>query len=291
LWAESGAISADDGHSLEPVVRDLGSGICCFSSRRLYFPNARVLADLEWVWRVDGTGKELTVVFSALQKLITIRMVPDGMAASRLADFVRSLLAQREQRVAELPQDEARRHADFSGRLERSGILEAALAEPVPPPQTRVGNWLRALLLRDPELMARYRHGTEWGSEETPVLHAAFLLQVRRYFAGRCDESAIAGFMSSLGTLVEEKGQRVDLVTIETMIRSALDPSARGVDYLPPGRWLQPAMVTATFVCHDLEMSARAITLLVIQSEQMASNQGWNPPQLDRCGPEGLVSG
>lgn len=38
------------------------------------------------------------------------------------------------------------------------------------------------LSLRDPELMARHRRGTEWSGEEMTVLQAAFVLQVRRFF-------------------------------------------------------------------------------------------------------------
>jgi hypothetical protein len=44
----------------EPQASALDRGCCCaFSSRRLYFPHAKLVIGLEWLWRVAGrlTGR------------------------------------------------------------------------------------------------------------------------------------------------------------------------------------------------------------------------------------------
>jgi hypothetical protein len=279
LWAESGFLTVyGENHTDEPEVSPLDKGCCCFSSRRLYFPNAKLFADLEWVWRVDGSAKTMAVVYSAGRQLIAVHMLADSLStAEQVTAFAGRLLAQRDRRVAELPEDSRQQFGSWSEKLERRGVLDAALAEPVPQPQTRVGAWLRAFLLRDPGLMAAHRRGTGWNENETPVLDAAFVLQVRRFFGAGHDASAVSAFMSSFASLAKEKGQRLDLMRAETMVRSALGQTAANFDDILPGQRFQLACVLAAFVCHELETSPRAIDLLVIRSEQMAFDQGWNP--------------
>jgi hypothetical protein len=125
--------------------------------------------------------------------------------------------------------------------------------------------------------MARHRRGTEWNLDEMPVVQAAFVLQLRRFFGARHDASAVSVFMSSLSSLAKERGKRLDLVRAEAMVRSALGETDRDFDDILPGQWLKLACVVAAFVSHELDMSPRAIDLLVIRSEQMALEQGWNP--------------
>jgi hypothetical protein len=278
LWAQSGFLTVyGENHQDEPEVSPLKAGCCCFSSRRLYFPNAKLYADLEWVWRAGGSAKTLSAVYSAGRQLIAIHLHADGPStAEQVTAFAGRLLAQRDRRVAELPEDVRQRFGSWSEKLERRGVVEAALAEPVPQPQTRVGAWLRAFLLRDPELMARHRHGTGWSEDETPVLDAAFVLQIRHFF-GAHDAGAVSAFMSSFASLVKQKGQRLDLVRAEAMVRSALGGTAGNFDDILPGQRLQLACVVTAFVCHELETSPRAIDLLVTRSEQMAFDQGWSP--------------
>jgi hypothetical protein len=281
VCAEGAVVFAYDGdHAAEPRVMTLDRGCSsCFSSRRLYFPNANAITGLERVWRVECLEKTLSVVFSISQRLMMIRLLPDRlMTAEQTADYAGRLLAQRDRRVAELGEDARQRFGDWSADLERRGVLDAALAAPVPRLRTRVGGWLRAFLLGDPELMARYRHGTGWSGEETPVLQAAFVLQVRRFFGVRHDAGAVAEFMSSLASLAKEKGQRLDLVRTEALVRSALGETAPDFDDILPGQRHQLACLVAGFVAYELSMSAQAIDLLVVRSEQMAFEQGWNPP-------------
>jgi hypothetical protein len=252
---------------------------CCFSSRRVYFPHAKVIIGLERVWQVESWGTDLSVVFSAGEELTAICLLADGIATvEQVTDFADRLLAQRDRQVAELPEDAQRQFGSWSADLERRGVLDAALAELVPQPRTRVGAWLRALLLGDPELMARHRRGTGWSGEETPVLQAAFVLQVRRFFGGSHDASAVPAFMSSLASRLKEKGKRLDLARTEALIRSAVGESAPDFDDILPGQRHQLACLVAGFVVHELQMTPRAIWLLVIRSEQMAFAQGWNPP-------------
>jgi hypothetical protein len=75
-----------------------------------------MLTDLEWVWRVECSAKELSVVFSADRQLITIRM-PAGRLETdgQFAAFARRLLAQRDLRVAELPEDSRQRFGQDNG--------------------------------------------------------------------------------------------------------------------------------------------------------------------------------
>jgi hypothetical protein len=208
----------------------------------------------------------------------------DGLAtADQVADFATRLLAQRDRRLAELPEEARDQFVCWSADLERRGAPEAALAELVPPSRTQIGAWLLAVLLRDPELMTRHRRGTGWSGEEMAVLWAAFVLQVRRFFGVRQDARAVADFMASLAALLKEKGMRLDLARTESLVRSALGQSAPEFDDILPGQRHQLAAAVAGFVAHELQLTPQAIWLLVIRSEQLAFEQGWNPPS-DRHG-------
>jgi len=273
-------IAYDADPAAERKVSGLDRGCCCsFSSRRLYLPNAKVIIGLERVWQAEYWGTDLAVVFSTRERLTAICLLADGLAtAEQVAAFAGLLLAQRDRRVAELPADSRRQFNSRSADLERRGAVDDALAQLIPQPRTRVGAWLRALLLRDPELMARHRRGTGWSAEETTVLQAAFILQVRRFFGASRDASAVPAFMASLTALVKEKGQRLDLARTEALIRSALDRSNQGFDDILPGQRHQLAGVVAGFIAHELQMTPHAIWLLVIRSQQTAFEHGWNPP-------------
>jgi hypothetical protein len=88
MWADSGLLAEyDERHADEPEVSTLKGGSCCFSSRRLYFPNAKIFADLEWVWRADSSEKTLSV---ALSHVIAGKRPANQLAASDVSDTERT---------------------------------------------------------------------------------------------------------------------------------------------------------------------------------------------------------
>jgi hypothetical protein len=91
-------IAYDVDPDTERKVTPLDRGCCgCFSSRRLYFLNARVIIGLERVWWAECWGTNLAIVFSAENELSAICLLADGLAtAGQVADFAGRLLVQRD---------------------------------------------------------------------------------------------------------------------------------------------------------------------------------------------------
>jgi hypothetical protein len=74
-------IAYDAGQAAERRVGALDRGCCCaLSSRRLYFPHAKMIIGLERVWRAEYWEKDLSVVFSAGEQLTGICLLADGLA-------------------------------------------------------------------------------------------------------------------------------------------------------------------------------------------------------------------
>lgn len=284
ICAGGGVLLSLAADQTEPTARDLDKGCCCaFSSRRLYLLHVKMTVDLERVWRAECWGTDLALVFSAGEQLTGICLagcvMPAGPAtAAQVAAFADRVLAQRDQWVAGLPQDAQQRYTGQSAELERQGVLEAALAELIPHPRTRIGGWVRGLLLRDPEEMTKYRSGTGWSSAETPVLWAAFILQVRRFFGTSTDAGSVSAFMSSLAALLAERGRQLDLVQADAMVRWALGGPVPELSGLAQDQQLAILAVVAGFVAEELQLTPKAIWLLVIRSEQMTLAGGLNLP-------------
>lgn len=293
----AGSICAPGGVMLElaadgaePTARELDKGCCCaLSARRLYFPQLRMAVVMERVRRVECWGTDLALVLSAGGQVTGICLagclVLTGPAtAVQVAAFADRVLAQRDRRVAELPPDARQRYLDEAADLDRRGVIDVVLADLIPHPRTRIGGWVRGLLLRDPEEMAKYRSATGWSSAETPVLWAAFILQVHRYFGTGADfetgadADAVSAFMSSLAALLLARGQQLDLVWTETMIRSVLGGPAPELGGLAQDQQFAILTVVAGLVAEKLQMTPKAIWLLVVRSEQMILAGGLNLP-------------
>lgn len=115
-----------------PPLRGLSG--CSYSSRRLFFgTNGTLFTDLEWLWHADSSGKVLRAVFSWPQLVAVCWRSDEAEDAAALAGFAERICAQRERRLAELPQQTRQQAANGLTELRRNGLLAAALAEPGAP--------------------------------------------------------------------------------------------------------------------------------------------------------------
>ncbi len=118
--------------SKAPQLRGLVS--CSYSSQRLFFGSKGTLfTDLEWLWHTGASGEVLRVVFSWPQLIVVCWRSDEAEDAGALAGFAERIGAQRERRLAELPQETRQQVANGLAELQRKGLLAAALAEPGAP--------------------------------------------------------------------------------------------------------------------------------------------------------------
>jgi hypothetical protein len=150
-------------------------------------------------------------------------------------------------------------------------------------PTTYVGRWLRATLLRQPELRERLRltlnagKKTGWNDDEPAVVEAACELVLRRLFAAPDDVRAITAFVSELRIATDDDPPLGKLKT-EAVIRSALGEADVVTSNITPGQKYLTRYLVIVFAARKLDLDEAAIDRLIAESEQIALDRGWHPP-------------
>jgi len=268
---------------------------CSYSSHRLFFggPATVAIARLEAVWQVKPSSTRLSVIFTVQRQLRMVRWQSTDWRPTKqeeaveVAALAARVLAQRDRRIAELP-DEARQEvAYWSGQLDRRGALEAALAWPIPAPRTVIGAYLRAVLLDEQERRGQLRGRVNlaqpngWNDDEYAVVQAVFELQVRRYFGTGDGAGAVPALISKLASLQAENiMKQLDLGETEAMIRSALGESGVTTDDIAAYRKSAIGVSVMGVIHQELDLYPTAVDLLIARSEQLAFDRGWHPPLL-----------
>jgi hypothetical protein len=266
--------------ALRPLA---GLASCSYSSRRLFFGSTGELAaDLEKVWRVESTANQLSVVFSAPRLTGVSWRSDEREDAAALAGFAGRIRAQRERWLAGQSPKARQQAADSMSDLEASGALPDALAPPGPKPRTQVGLWLCACLTHRPELREALVPGLNggkagWNDDEPAVVQAAAGLLLRRYLGSRYDQQALTAFVSQITGALTPRPE-VDSAAIETMARVALGEPQVTAHGITPGQQLGSCLIVATMASDKLALTDVAIDQVITQSEQIAREQGWNPP-------------
>jgi hypothetical protein len=269
------------GQLIVKIQHPFRSCYCSYSSRRLFFglPATVGGATLQSVWRVETSSTTLTAVFGAA-KLQMVRWKALQLNAGEVTALGARILAQRDLRIAELPPEARQEVGDWSVHLDRRGALEALLAGPAPEPRTIIGAWLRALLRgekeKSQELASRLGEKRGRDDDQLAVIRAAFDQLVRRYFGAGPDTATVTAYMSRLA-LAKEREPRIDLPQFEGMIRSAL---AGALPAFSTRRELQAGVTLSVLMCKELDLYPAAIDWLAVRSEQLAFDQGRNPPLL-----------
>jgi hypothetical protein len=161
-------------------------------------------------------------------------------------------------------------------------------SRPVSPgrPRTNVGQWLRAMLLRQPELRDRLRaelNGGKtkgWNDDEPAVVEAACELAVGRFFGASYDVRAVTEFVAVLREATD-RDPRYDQLKTEAVIRAALGEKDVDTEGITPGQKYLIRCAVLTLVCGKLRLGEVDVDLLITEAEKIAFKRGWNPTLAD----------
>jgi hypothetical protein len=153
-------------------------------------------------------------------------------------------------------------------------------------PRTNVGRWLRAMLLRQPELRDRLRAELNegkrkgWNDDEPAVVEAACELAVGRFFGTSYDVRAITEFVAVLREAAAHD-PRYDQLKTESVICAALGEKDVDLEGITPGQKYLMRCAVVTLVCGKLRLSEADVDQLITDAEKIAFKRGWKPPLAD----------
>lgn len=150
-------------------------------------------------------------------------------------------------------------------------------------PRTCVGRWLRAVLMRDPELREQLRSTlnggkeTGWNDDEPAVIEAACELAARRFFPEGYGVRAITTFVSEL-RVATGNNPPLDQLKAQAVIRSALGEADVIIGDITPAQRFNMRIAVTVLVTGKLGLEEAAIDQLIVDSERIAFERGWHPP-------------
>lgn len=149
-------------------------------------------------------------------------------------------------------------------------------------PRTVVGRWLLANLLHQQELQQKLSpmlNGGKagWNNDEPAVVEVACQLTVGQYFRRDVDIREITAFAAEMRSKIYSVKPPGQLET-EALIRLALgDPDVVIDNIVPLDIFTIQGTVTGQAV-NKLGLTETDIRELVMKSERLAFERGWNPP-------------
>ena len=147
-------------------------------------------------------------------------------------------------------------------------------------PSTMAGRWIRATMLRQPQLREHYRarlHAGPGGMsrDDLEVIRAASKLAVRRVFSPEDDVRKITRFVLDLR---ERFGpQAPGALEIEALIRADLGETDVATDDIPQLTVLAAATLTAALIAFQHALTDADVDGLVTAAESSARSHGWRP--------------
>ena len=153
-------------------------------------------------------------------------------------------------------------------------------------PRTYVGQWLRAVLLRQTQLRDRLRpklnggRQTGWNDDEPAVVQAACELAVGRFFGTSYDVRAITAFVAELREATGNDRAHDQLKT-EAVIRLALGEQNVDTEGITAGQKFLIRLAVLTLAFGKLRLSEAEVEQLITEAEKIAVERGFSPPLAD----------
>lgn len=155
-------------------------------------------------------------------------------------------------------------------------------------PRTYVGQFLRAMILRDKELQEEMRRGLNggnpgWNSDEPVVVELACERILRLHFGQEYNARDIAEFLDLL-ELSAAGDPPIDRPKVEILIRGAIgEPGAEAKD-IPRSQKFVLQGIMAPLAAFLLELDESLVDEIIADSERLAFERGWHPPLIRRQG-------
>ncbi|HEY1919863.1 MAG TPA: hypothetical protein VGH27_30190 [Streptosporangiaceae bacterium] len=153
-------------------------------------------------------------------------------------------------------------------------------------PRTCVGQWLRAVLLRQQErgnalrLKLNGGHSTGWNEDEPAVAQAASELLLRQFFGSEYDVRAVTQFAGQLREATAGDNA-ISQLKAEAVIRSDLGESDVATSDIKRGEEFRIRMAAMALVTRRLETDAATLDPVLVDAERLAFERGWHPPLAD----------
>jgi hypothetical protein len=152
------------------------------------------------------------------------------------------------------------------------------------PQRTIVGQWQRALLLRQSKLRDRIVDGVSpsvWDRDALGVVQATFEIAVLRYFRPPPDEHELSGWVAELRDAFGQQPTPDDS-DMAALIRVTLGESNVAIDHIDTGTRLNIHCFVLWMITKKLDMSEPAIDDLILEGERTAFQRDWKPALADR---------
>ena len=149
-------------------------------------------------------------------------------------------------------------------------------------PRTYVGQFLRAMLLRQKELRGELQRKLNngkpgWNDDEPAVVELVFQRILLLFLGEGYDAHDIAEFLDFV-ELAAAGDPPVDRSLAEGLIREAMrKPGADGKNASPQRKFVLRGLMTGLASLH-LELDEGVVDEIIVDSERLAFERGWKPP-------------
>jgi hypothetical protein len=153
-------------------------------------------------------------------------------------------------------------------------------------PRTYVGQFLRAMILRDKELEEEMRRNLNggnpgWNSDEPAVVELVGERILRLLFVKEDTAHSIADFLDLL-ELAAAGAAPIDRPKTEMLVREMIgEPNAEAKDISRSQRFVLQGMM-APLAAFRLKLDEGSVDEIIVDSERLAFERGWHPPLIRR---------
>lgn len=159
-------------------------------------------------------------------------------------------------------------------------VLRRSRRPRLPGPQrTIVGQWKRALLLRQHKLSNQIIESVSpsvWDRDAVAVVEAMFEIAVPRYFRPPPDEHQLSQWVIELRDAFGEQ-RTPGNSEIAALIRATLGESDVAIDHIDTEMRLNIYGFVLGLITKKLDMSEPALDELILDGERIAFERGWHP--------------
>ena len=152
-------------------------------------------------------------------------------------------------------------------------------------PRTYVGQFLRAMILRDKELQEEMRRNLNggnpgWNSDEPAVVELVGQRILRLLFVKEDAAHSIAGFLDLLELAAGDPP--IDRRKTEMLVREMIgEPNAEAKDISRSQRFVLQGMM-APLAAFRLKLDEGSVDEIIVDSERLAFERGWHPALIRR---------
>jgi hypothetical protein len=152
-------------------------------------------------------------------------------------------------------------------------------------PQTNIGMFLRSYIFEDDQtrqdLNTKLNGGQRgWNADEPAVVEAVCSLAVRRLFWMGYDAELASRYVEEMFDAMTASPPPANRGQTQAIIQAAFGEPGAVISGLPAQKLMSMRILVFVSVCATLRLRSdeRVVNRLIADAEQIAFEQGWNPP-------------